>query len=136
MRQAATNVSFTRVLADRGHDAEHNHVLCRKELGIPSTAIPINPRPAGRIWPKAYYRRMIKRNSPHIQYRQRAQAQSGFSRHKRRLGSALTARSEQTQYREMRVRALTHNLMIVADQARGFQLRQTATKRHRKCVRR
>ncbi|MEM1356509.1 MAG: transposase [Planctomycetota bacterium] len=117
MRQAAKHVGFTRVLADRGYDAEHNHVLCRKELGIRSTAIPINPRSAGRVWPKAHYRRMMKRNFPHIKYRQRAQAESGFSRHKRRLGSALTARNERTQYREMRLRVLTHNLMIMADHA-------------------
>ena len=128
MRQAAENMDFTRVLADRGYDAEHNHMLCRKELGIRSTAIPINPRTAGRKWPKAHYRRMLKRNFPNLQYRQRAQAESGFSRHKHQLGSALTARSEITQYREMRLRVLTHNLMLIAQAARGFQQSRTRFK--------
>ena len=114
MRQAAANLRPCRLLADKGYDAEHNHALCRRELGIRSTAIPLNPRRAGRRWPRSRYRRLMKRRFPKRQYRQRAQAESGFSRHKRRLGSALTARQEQTQDRELRVRVLTHNLMILA----------------------
>lgn len=114
MRQAAANLKPTRVLADRGYDAEHHHALCRRELGIRSTAIPLNRRRAGRRRPKTPYRRLMKRRFPKRQYRQRVQAESGFSRHKRRLGSALTARSEPRQFGEMRMRVLTHNLMILA----------------------
>lgn len=114
MRQAAGNLHPRRVLADKGYDAEHNHALCREELGIPSTVIPINPRRSGRRWPKTRYRRQMKRRFPKRQYRQRSQAESGFSRHKRRLGSALTARHEPTQFRELRLRVLTHNLMLIA----------------------
>ena len=114
MRQAAANLKPTRVLADKGYDAEHNHMLCRKELGIRSTAIALNRRGTGRKWPKTYYRKMMKKRFPKRQYRQRAQAESAFSRHKRRLGSALTARSEPTQENELRFRVLVHNLMIMA----------------------
>lgn len=114
LRQAAGNLKLTRVLADKGYDAEHNHVLCRCELAIRSTAIPLNPRRSGRRWPKTPYRRLMKRQFPKRKYRQRAQAESGFSRHKRRLGSALTARNETRQFGELRMRALTHNLMILA----------------------
>lgn len=117
MRQAATNLKPTRVLADKGYDAEHNHVLCRQRLGIRSTAIALNPRAAGRKWPKTRYRRMMKKAFPKVKYRQRAQAESGFSRHKRRLGSALTARQPDSQFREMRLRVITHNLMLLADVA-------------------
>jgi hypothetical protein len=46
-------------------------------------------------------------------YGQRWQAESGFSRHKRRLGSALTTRNDTTQRREMLLRVPTHNLMIL-----------------------
>lgn len=115
MRQATANLKPIRVLADKGYDAEHNHVLCRKELGIRSTAIALNPRATGRRWPKARYRRMMKRRFPKVKYRQRAQAESGFSRHKRRLGSALTARQHDSQLREMRLRVIAHNLMILAN---------------------
>jgi len=114
IRQAATNLHPTRVVADKGYDAEHNHVLCRQELGIRSTAIPINRRATGRKWPKTRYRRLMKQRFPKIKYRQRTQAESGFSRHKRRLGSALTTRSEPTQFGELRMRVLTHNLMPIA----------------------
>lgn len=115
MRQAAGNLRPVRVLADKGYDAEHNHALCRRELGIRSTAIPINRRNA-KGPPLGHYRRMMHDRFPLRQYRQRAQAESGFSRHKRRLGSALTARSQATQHNELLLRTLTHNLMILANE--------------------
>jgi hypothetical protein len=34
MRQAATLMDLSTVLADAGYDAEDNHRLCRDELGI------------------------------------------------------------------------------------------------------
>ena len=48
-------------------------------------------------------------------YGQRRQAESGFSRHKRRLGSALRARSDAALERECYLRVLTQDLMILAD---------------------
>jgi Transposase DDE domain len=114
VRQAAGNLHLRRMLGDKGYDAEHNHALCRRELGIRSTAIPINPRRAGRRWPRTPYRRMMRHRFPKRRCRQRSQAESGFSRHKRRLGSALTARRPHAQDRELRLRVLTHNLMILA----------------------
>jgi hypothetical protein len=53
-------------------------------------------------------------------YGQRWQAESGFSRHKRRLGSALTTRNETTQRCEMLLRVLTHNLMILRHTSEVF----------------
>jgi hypothetical protein len=114
MRQAATNLRPRRLLADKAYDAEHNHVLCRVELGIRSTVIPINPRGAYGP-PKGRYRQLMYNRFPWRQYRHRAQAESGFSRHKRRLGSALTARNDLTQHKELLLRTLTHNLMILAN---------------------
>lgn len=116
MRQAAANLRPKRVLADKGYDAEHNHALCREELGIRSTAIPINNRNATAP-PKGRYRRMMHDRFPCRRYRQRAQAESGFSRHKRRLGSALAARSNLTQDHEVLMRSLAHNVMILAEYA-------------------
>jgi Transposase DDE domain len=114
VRQAAANLRPYRVLADRGYDAEHCHVLCRRELSVRTTAIPLNPRNHGRRWPKTRYRRLMKRRFPCRMYRRRAQAESGFSRLKRRLGSALTAKREDRQFDEIRMRVLTHNLMLLA----------------------
>lgn len=47
-------------------------------------------------------------------YGQRWQAESAFSRHKRRLGSALRARIWDNQVAEVMFRAVVHNLMILA----------------------
>ena len=57
----------------------------------------------------------MKRRFPCAKYLQRAQAESGSSRHKRRLGSALTAKREDRQFDELRVRVLTHNVMLLAE---------------------
>lgn len=114
MKQAAAILRPRRVLADRGYDAEHNHALCRMKLGIRSTIIPINRRNATKP-PTGRYRRMMHDRFPHRQYRARTQAESGFSRHKRRLGSALTARQDSTQQNEILLRTITHNIMILAD---------------------
>ena len=114
MRQAAATLRPRRVLADKAYDAEHNHVLCRVELGIRSTVIPINPRGAHGP-PKGRYRQGMYYRFPSRQYRHRTQAESGFSRHKRRLGSTLTARNDRTQHNEILLRTLTHNLMILAN---------------------
>lgn len=116
VRQAAANLEPCRVVADKGYDAEHNHVLCRRELGIRSTIIPINPRNAPGP-PKGRYRKQMHDRFPHVRYRHRTQAESGFSRHKRRLGSTLTARREPNQFRELLIRTLAHNAMILADAA-------------------
>jgi hypothetical protein len=35
MLQAAANQPIHELLGDKGYDAEHNHQLCRDELGIP-----------------------------------------------------------------------------------------------------
>src|SRR4029079_19606717 len=56
-----------------------------------------------------------RRGSRHRRvYGQRWQAESAFSRHKRRLGTALGGRSDESRERECRLRVLTHNLMLLA----------------------
>jgi hypothetical protein len=114
-------LAIHRLLADAAYDAEHNHALCRQELGIRSTAIRLNPRSTGRKWPKSHYRRQMKRRFPKRKYRQRWQVESTFSQHKRRLGSALTARSDAARAGESLLRVLTHNLMILRCSVIGFQ---------------
>ncbi|MCI0755760.1 transposase, partial [Teichococcus vastitatis] len=52
-------------------------------------------------------------------YHQRWHIESGFSQHKRRLGSALRARGHQAQQRELILRVLTHNLMILRSRWSG-----------------
>ena len=110
------------LLADGAFDAEHNHAHARERLGIRSTVIPLNRRNSGRKWPKARYRRqMVKRfrkkprRSRHRRvFGQRWQIESGFSRNKRLLGSALRARRWVNQKKEILLRVVTHNLMLLA----------------------
>ena len=114
VRQAADLVAFDTILADAGYDAEHNHRLCREELGMRRAVIALNPRNAGDRDPKAPYRRALRQAFPAGLYRQRRHAESAFSQHKRRLGSALTARGPGAQDRELVLRVLTHNLALLA----------------------
>jgi DDE family transposase len=113
LRQAAHPVHWDRMIADTAYDAEHNHRLCREQLGIRSTVIPLNQR-RGRRWPKTSYRRQMKRRFFRQVYHQRWQIESLISRHKRRLGSALHSRIWRTQKQECLLRVLTHNLMLLA----------------------
>ena len=121
MRQAAGVLRFDTVLADAGYDAEHNHRLCREALDVRQTVINLNPRNTGRRWPMTPYRREMRRRFPRALYHQRWHAESAFSRHKRRLGSALTARCTASQQRELVLRVLTHNLMLLRCGPTGFQ---------------
>ena len=121
MRQAADLLALDTALADAGYDAEHNHRLCREEPGVRRSVIALNPRNTGRRWPKTPYRRAMRRRFPRALYHQRWHAESGFSQFKRRLGSALTARSTAAQARELVLRVLAHNLMLLRLRDRGFQ---------------
>ena len=112
IRQSTRHAQWDRIIADTAYDAEHNHQLCRDQLAIRSTVIPLNPR-RQRDWPKTRYRRQRPRRCFHRVYRQRWQVESAISRHKRRLGPALRARSWLPQKRECLLRVLTHNLMIL-----------------------
>ena len=103
-----------RLLADSGYDSEPNHVMARQGLGIRSTVIKLNPRNRGRRWPKARYRRQMRRRFHRRKYGQRWQSESVISRLKRRLGSALRGRSDAARQRESDLRVFTHNLMILA----------------------
>jgi transposase len=121
MRQAATLMDLSTVLADAGYDAEHNHRLCRDDLGIERSVIALNRRNTGRRWPKTPYRRALRQHFPRLFYHQRWHIESGFSQHKRRLGSALTTRGHQAQRRELILRVLTHNLTILRSRSGRFQ---------------
>lgn len=122
MAQASLVVTWDRVLADAAFDSEAHHAYAREDLGVRSSVIPLNRRGQGRKWPKTPYRRqMVKRfrkkpkGARHRRvYGQRWQAESAFSRHKRRLGCALGGRSDASRERECQLRVLTHNLMLLA----------------------
>jgi hypothetical protein len=114
LNQAALAVDWDRLLGDAAYDSEENHRLCREDLGIRSTVIPINRRGLGRKWPQTKYRRQMKRRFPKRKYGQRWQIESTNAQHKRRLGSVLHARSEAARERECYLRVITHDIMLLA----------------------
>ena len=114
LQQASLGVTWDRVLGDAAFDSEENHRLCREDLGVRSTVIPLNRRGRGRKWPQTRYRRQMKKRFFKRVYGQRWQAESAISRPKRLLGSALRSRSESARERECYLRVLTHDIMILA----------------------
>jgi len=117
VREAHGRQPFATLLGDAGYDSEPAHRLCRDHLGVRSI-FPLNRcgrrrrdgRP-GRLG--GFHRRRLARRFPAKTYGQRWQIETVFSMVKRRLGSALTARSCHSQNRETALRLLTHNLMIL-----------------------
>jgi hypothetical protein len=113
VKQAARRLHLDRVLADAAFDSEANHAVCRTELGIRSTVIPLNQRGNGRKWPKTRFRRQMKKRFHSGIYHSRVHVEGSFSQDKRRLGSALRNRSEARRAQECLLRVITHNIMLL-----------------------
>jgi transposase len=113
VRDASRRLRIDLLLADSAYDAEAHHRLCREVLGMAGTIIPINDRGHPQAMPPTPYRRAMKTHFPHRQYGQRWQVESAISRLKRRLGSALTARTDASRERESILNVLVHNLLIL-----------------------
>jgi hypothetical protein len=107
------NVRVEAALADAGFDAEPNHRHARQHHRvrsfIPATAgRPTTKPPTGR------YRRQMKQrlDKDYGTYGQRWQAETGFSMLKRRLATAVHARTYWAQCRELSLLAITYNIML------------------------
>jgi hypothetical protein len=118
VRQACGHVRFRRLLADAAYDAEHNHQIC-KDLGA-QAVIQLNRRWFGRKWPVSPLRRRLHRKFPRRVYGRRSHAESIFSTFKRTLGSALRARGQDAQARELLWKVLAYDLMILRRLWRPF----------------
>jgi hypothetical protein len=110
------------VVADAGYDAEHNHRIARMDMGVRSIIPPGIGRPtktAGKLPSGRWRRHMAKRFSRKAdkqQYGQRSQAETVHSMVKRNQGSALRSRTPERQKKEMLLRVLTHNIVLLAEQ--------------------
>jgi len=108
---------FTTLLGDAGYESEAFHCICRDDLEIRSifpTTRRGRPRSDGQPSPiNGKYRKQLARRFPKKTYGQRWQVETVFSMLKRNLGSALRARHYHSQTREIRLRILTHNIMIL-----------------------
>jgi uncharacterized membrane protein len=94
------NVQVDSALADAGYDSEPNHRYAREDRGVRSFIPAAHGRPTAKLPSGRYRRRMKQRlNKKYGCYGQRAQAESGFSMFKRRLGSTVNGRSYWSQCR-------------------------------------
>jgi len=111
-------MSIGTVLADAGYDSEHNHFVARRELGVKTLIPATSGRPVSGP-PKGYYRRLMRRRlkaGPDKRcYGQRWQAETVNSMIKRNLGSACRARSPTGRKKDMLLRSVTHNIMLLAN---------------------
>jgi hypothetical protein len=118
MLDAARRMPLAFALADAGFDSEDNHRLCRQQLSVRSIIPATIGRQSSRA-PAGYYRRMMRKRwkggPDKDHYGQRWQAETVNSMIKRNLGSACRARTSTGRKKDMLLRAVTHNIMIVAN---------------------
>ena len=100
------------LLADAGYDAEWTHCVAREDLGI-RTIIPPKIGRATDKAPTGYYRRVMSERIHLTRYGQRWQVETTVSMIKRRLGSAVNARSYWSQCRALMLKAVAHNVLIL-----------------------
>lgn len=103
-----------RLLCDAGYDSEPNHLYARQQHGtvaiMPATSGRPSPNP-----PKQKHRRRMKLQWHNYKnrYGQRWQVETIISMLKRMLGSALRAAKHHNRLREMLLRVITLNIMIL-----------------------
>jgi transposase len=130
LRDALARQRIEILVADAGYDSEKAHRFCREQLGITSIVPPhINGRLRQDGAPRRMtgrYRLRLRRWFPRKTYGQRWQIETVFSMIKRRLGPALRSRSYYAQCREVTLKVLTHNLMILLRRNGMFYTEHTA----------
>ena len=110
--QAQRRVRIVTLTADAGYDSEASHEYARQQHGIRSLIPPLIGRRTEKP-PSGYWRRQMKARLRNTRYSCRWQVETVNSMFKRLLDSALRARKRWNQYREIVLRALTLNLMIL-----------------------
>jgi transposase len=104
-----------RLLCDAGYDSESNHCHARDEHGTVAIIPATSGRPSTKP-PQARHRRRMKTQWQRYRkrYGQRWQVETTISMLKRLLGSALRARRHWSRCREVALRVITLNIMILA----------------------
>jgi len=117
LREAQQRAKFHAAVADAGFDSEANHRVARQDLGVRSIIPPNAGRPTSKPASTPYRRLMeqrFQRKADQKCYGQRWQVETVNSMLKRNLGSALRARTARRRSKELLLRVVTHNLMILA----------------------
>lgn len=109
---ALNRVGLGRIAADAGYDSEPNHRFARRQCRVRS----IIPAKHGRPTTKpatGHYRRLMQTRFDVVAYRDRVQVETVMSMVKRRLEPFVRGRTVWSQRRELRLKVLTHNVMIL-----------------------
>jgi hypothetical protein len=110
---ALTYVTIATILADAGYDWEHAHHFARDGCRVRSVIPPLIGRPTEKL-PSGRWRRQMRLYFD-FRYGQRWQVETVISMIKRRLGAYVLGRSDAARAREIMLKVLTHNLMIIAE---------------------
>jgi len=107
------------VVADAGYDSEANHRIARDDMGVRSIIAlgigrPTSKPPTGR-WRRHMANRM-KRKADQKHYAQRSQSETTHSMIKRNQSSSLRSRTPERQKKEMMLKVLVHNIMLLCDE--------------------
>lgn len=109
---ALERVRLDCIVADAGYDSEPNHAFARRECNVRS----IIPAKHGRPTTKpasGHFRRLMQTRFDRAAYRDRVQVETVVSMVKRRLEGFVRGRTAWSQRREIRLKVLTHNVMIL-----------------------
>jgi hypothetical protein len=108
---ALQRVRISQMAADAGYDSEPNHKFARDQHGIRTVIPPKHGRPTTKP-ATGRYRRLMQVRFDRPTYRQRAQIETVMSMIKRRQGGHVCGRSFWSQCRDLRLLALTHNVLL------------------------
>ena len=110
------------VVADAGYDSEANHRIARHDLGVRSIIALGIGRPTAKL-PSGRWRRHMakrfKRKADQKHYAQRSQSETAHSMIKRNQSSSLRSRTPERQKKEMMLKVLVHNIMLLCDEIEG-----------------
>ena len=112
LRQAAVRSKIDTLLADAGYDSESAHEFARETHGMKTVIPPDRGRPTSKL-PRTKWRKRMATHFDKEKYGQRWQVETVNSMIKRMLGSALRSRGTRSQNQEIKLRAITHNVMIL-----------------------
>lgn len=116
-QQAHTREPFRALAADCGFDGEAHHEFLSNKLGVVGIIPPERGRPrtkSDKGKRAGFFRNFIHAHWPRQLYRQRWQVETFFSMLKRLLDSFLRATNWRSQHREMCLKCLTLNFMLIA----------------------
>ena len=101
---------------DAGYDSEAKHEIARRDMGVRTIIPPDIGRPSDKP-PTTRYRRLMRqrfdRGADKATYGQRWQVETVNSMIKRNLGSALRATTARRRSRELLLRCIVHNIMVL-----------------------